>query len=129
MCSSDLAGLVGAQVTPDDGWDAIKAAIITGLEDPSALDGAVEAGPMTGMPKHQGMGLATADVLVHGWDLARAIGADDTLPAAAVEAVHMGLSQAPAAMIRNPQVFGPIVDVPVDASAQDQLIGFVGRQP
>jgi len=52
------------------------------------------------------MGLATADVLVHGWDLARAIGADDTMPAAAVEAVHMGLSQATAEMIRNPQVFG-----------------------
>ena len=84
---------------------------------------------MTGMPKHQGMGLATADVLVHSWDLARAIGADDTLPAAAVEAVHMGLSQAPAEMIRNPRVFGPIVEVPPDASAQNKLIGSVGLQP
>ena len=125
----NLAGMVGAQVTPEDGWDTIKAAIVGGLEDPSALDGAIEAGPMTGMPKHQGMGLATADVLVHGWDLARAIGADDTLPAAAVEAVHMGLAQAPAEMIRGPEVFGPIVEVPADASAQDKLIGFVGRQP
>lgn len=125
----NLAGLVGAQVTPEDGWDTIKAAIVTGLENPSALEGAAETGPMTGMPKHQGMGLATADILVHGWDLARAIGADDTLPAAAVEAVQMGLERAPAEMIRNPGVFGPIVEVPADASAQDKLIAFVGRQP
>ena len=125
----NLAGMVGAQVTPEDGWDTIKAAIVAGLENPSALDGAIEAGPITGMPKHQGMGLATSDVLVHGWDLDCAIGADDTLPAAAVEAVHMGLAQAPAEMIRGPEVFGPIVEVPADASAQDKLIGFVGRQP
>ena len=125
----NLASLVGAEVTPEDGWAAIKATIVAGLENPSALDGAIEAGPMAGMPKHQGMGLATADILVHGWDLARAIGADDALPAAAVEAVHMGLEQAPPEMIRNPQVFGPIVEVPADASAQDKLIGFVGRQP
>ncbi|NNE72906.1 MAG: TIGR03086 family protein, partial [Acidimicrobiales bacterium] len=122
----NLASVVGAQVTPEDGWDAIKAAVAGQFEDPSVLDGTIEAGPMTGMPKHQAMGLATADVLVHGWDLARAIGADDTLPAAAVEAVQMGLAQAPPEMIRNPQVFGPIVEVPADASAQDKLIGFVG---
>ena len=125
----NLAGIVGAQVTPDDGWDTIKAAIVAAMKDSSALDGAIEDGPMTGMPKHQGLGLATADVLVHGWDLARAIGADDTLPEAAVEAVHMGLAQAPPEMIRNPQVFGSIIEVPADASAQDKLIGFVGRQP
>ena len=125
----NLADVVGAQVAPEDGWDAIKAAIAGALEDPAVLDGALDRGPMTGMPKHMAMGLATADVLVHGWDLARAIGADDTLPEAAVEAVHIGLAQAPPEMIRNPQVFGPIVEVPADASAQDKLIGFVGRQP
>jgi hypothetical protein len=32
-------------------------------------------------------------------------------------------------MLRNPQLFGPKVEVPADASAQDKLIGFVGRQP
>jgi len=125
----NLAGVVGVEVTPEDGWDTIKGAVAGQLQDPAVLDGTVDAGPMTGMPKHQAMGLATADVLVHGWDLARAIGADDTLPDAAVEAVHMGLMQAPPEMIRNPQVFGPIVEVPADASAQDKLIGFVGRQP
>ena len=34
------------------------------------------------------------------------------------EAVQMGLSQAPEEMLRNPQLFGPIVEVPDDASAR-----------
>jgi uncharacterized protein (TIGR03086 family) len=125
----NLASVLGADVAPEDGWDAIKAAISRALEDPTALDGVLEAGPMKGMPRHQAMGLATTDVLVHGWDLARAIGADDALPEAAVEAVHMGLAQAPPELIRNPQLFGPAIEVPADASAQDKLIAFVGRQP
>jgi len=125
----NLASVLGTEVAPEDGWDAIKAAISIALEDPTALDGMVDSGPMTGMPRHQAIGLATTDVLVHGWDLARAIGADDTLPEAAVEAVHMGLAQAPPELIRSPQLFGPAIDVPADASAQDKLIGFVGRQP
>ena len=125
----NLAATVGAEASPDDGWDSIKATISGALEDPTVLDGTLEGGHMAGMPKHLAMGLATADVLLHGWDLARAIGADETLPAAAVEGVHMGLARAPEEMIRNPQVFGPVIEVPADASAQDKLLGFSGRQP
>ena len=126
---SNLAATVGAEASPDDGWDHIKSTIAAALEDPSVLEGNLESGPMTGMPRHMAMGLATADVLIHGWDLARAIGADETLPEAAVQAVQMGLAQAPEKMIRNPQLFGPAIEVPADASAQDKLLGFVGRQP
>ena len=125
----NLAATVGAEASPEDGWDHIRAAISGALQDPSVLEGTLDSGPMTGMPRHQAMGFATADVLLHGWDLARAIGADDSLPEAAVQAVHMGMSQAPEEMIRNPQVFGPVVAVPDDASAQDKLLGFSGRQP
>ena len=95
----------------------------------NALEGTIEGGPMNGMPKHQGMGLGTADVLLHGWDLARAIGADETLPAAAVEAVHMGLARVPEPMLRSPGMFGPEIEVADDASAQDKMLAFAGRQP
>lgn len=126
---SNLAATVGASATPEDGWEHIKAAIATALQDPSVLEGDLEAGPMKGMPRHMALGFATADVLLHGWDLARAIGADDTLPAEAVEAVHLGMSRAPEAIVRSPQVFGAAVEVPDDASPQDKLLGFAGRQP
>lgn len=126
---ANVGRIFGAEVSPEDGWDAIKAGISGALADPSALEGTIEGGPMNGMPKHQAMGLATGDALLHSWDLARAIGADDTLPAEAVQAVHMGLERVPEPMLRSPNMFGPAVEVSEDASAQDKLLGFAGRQP
>lgn len=66
---------------------------------------------------------------VASWDLARSIGADDTLPAGAVEATLMGLGRLPEEMLRSETMFGPAVEVAADASPQDRLLGFVGRQP
>ena len=126
---ANLGTVLGAGTAPEDGWDAIKSGIVGALADPSALEGSVEGGPMEGMPKHQAIGLATADALLHAWDLARSIGADDTLPAEAVDAVQMGLAQMPEEMLRSPGLFGAAVAVADDASAQDKLLGFTGRQP
>lgn len=126
---ANLASVLGAQVSAEDGWDTIKSAIAGALADPSSLEGTIDGGPMNGMPKHQGMGLGTADALLHSWDLARAIGADDSLPAEAVEAVQMGLERVPEKMLRSPGMFGPAVEVADDADAQTKLIGFTGRQP
>ena len=81
------------------------------------------------MPKQGVAGLVIGDLLVHTWDLARSIGADDTLPEAAVESTLMGLQRLPDEMLRGETMFGPPVDVADDASAQDKLIAFVGRQP
>jgi len=126
---ANLGSVIGADTSAEQGWPTIKSKIAGALADPAALEGVIEDGPMKGMPKHQGMGFATADVLLHGWDLARAIGADDTMPADAVEAVMLGMSRVPEKMLRQPQMFGPAIEVGDDASAQDKLLGFTGRQP
>ena len=126
---ANLGTVLGAETSAEDGWEAVKSAVSAALEDPSALEGSIEGGPMNGMPRHQAMGLATTDVLVHSWDLARAIGADDTLPADAVEAVHLGLTRMPEKLLRSPNLFGPAVEVPDGASAQDKMIAFTGRRP
>ena len=39
------------------------------------------------------------------------------------------MQRMPAEMLRSPKMFGPEIPVGDDASAQDKLIGFVGRQP
>lgn len=125
----NLGSIVGSSAAPEDGWDAVKAGIVAGLADPSVLEGEIADGPMKGMPKHTGIGLATADALLHAWDLGQAIGVQVEMPAEAVEAVQMGLSQMPEAMMRSPGLFGPEIQVADDASAQDKLLGFAGRQP
>lgn len=121
----------GAGVFGVDGegveWADLKPQVAAALADPANLEG--EAAAMGGMPKQGVAGLITADLLIHSWDLARSLGADETLPAAAVEATLMGLQRLPDAMLRSETMFGPAIDVADDASAQDRLIAFVGRQP
>ncbi len=68
------------------------------------------------------------DLLVHGWDIARATGQDETLPAHEVtrvyaDAVSLGDN------LRSEGVCGPAVEVPDDASDQDRLLALMGRTP
>ena len=79
------------------------------------------------------------DMVVHGWDLARATGQDDTMDPDDVERLWAGTAAIPADLMekfRTPgafgkgiEVYGPEVEVPADASLQDRLLGLVGRQP
>lgn len=125
-----IAGALGAQVGDGADWPTIRAAIAGALEDPAALEGALpEGSPLGPMPKHQVLGIGIGDLLIHTWDLSRAIGADDSLPADAVQAVTMGLSNMPEEFMRAPGRFAPVIAVDDAASAQDKLIAFAGRQP
>jgi uncharacterized protein (TIGR03086 family) len=68
------------------------------------------------------------DFVIHSWDLARAVGGDESLPddlvASATDAMAMvGDDQ------RVPGLYGKKVDVPTTASPQDQLIALSGRRP
>ncbi len=117
----------GADVGPDADWATLKPAIAAALANPANLEGNAES--LGGTPKQAVAGLITADLLVHSWDLARSIGADATLPEAAVESTLMGLQRMPEEMLRSDRMFGPAVEVADDASPQDKLIAFVGRTP
>jgi uncharacterized protein (TIGR03086 family) len=68
------------------------------------------------------------DLLVHGWDLARSTGQDDTMPAAEVENV-LALTESLGDMLRTPGVCGPEVPVGPDATPQQQLLARLGRTP
>jgi uncharacterized protein (TIGR03086 family) len=120
-------GILGAGTSGDDDWKQIEPALGVALRDPANLEGTAEQ--FNGMPKHQVAGFVIGDLVIHTWDLARAIGADEHLPQAAVEATLMGLERVPAEMLRSSNMFGPPVDVADDASAQDKLLGFAGRRP
>jgi uncharacterized protein (TIGR03086 family) len=69
------------------------------------------------------------DQLIHTWDLAVAIGADRQLDAEVVEAVvAMFLPQMPE-IGRQAGLVGPEVAVSARASAQERLLGAMGRNP
>jgi uncharacterized protein (TIGR03086 family) len=84
-------------------------------------------GPFGPMPLEQVLGrLMATDVLVHTWDLARAVGGDEQLGADDVQHSFDGLRPMDA-MIRQPGVFGPKVEPAPDADAQTQFLNFLGR--
>jgi len=68
------------------------------------------------------------DLIVHAWDIARATGQDETLPAHEVTAVYEQMLPL-RDMLRMPGVCGPEVSVPADAPIQDRLLGLMGRRP
>ena len=74
------------------------------------------------------LGIACADQLLHGWDLAKATGQDATmpevLPALAYDMIHGRFSDE-----QRQGVFKPAVKVAPDASAQDKLLAYTGRDP
>jgi uncharacterized protein (TIGR03086 family) len=93
-----------------------------------ALD-RTHATPLGDMPGQVLGGFTTLDILVHGWDLARATGQDPELDAEVAEPV---LAFAHEAFVddaaRGPSI-GPEVAVPSGASVTDRLVGFLGRIP
>jgi uncharacterized protein (TIGR03086 family) len=120
-------GILGAGTSAGDDWETIQPALAAALRDPANLEGNAEQ--FNGMPKHQVAGFVIGDLVIHTWDLARAIGADEQLPADAVDSVIVGLERVPAEMLRGDNMFGPPVDVGDDASPQDKLLAFAGRHP
>jgi uncharacterized protein (TIGR03086 family) len=67
------------------------------------------------------------DLVVHGWDLARATGQDDTIDPGDLERAVAGAAAFGDAM-RGPGAFGPQVDAPADADEQTKLMAFLGRR-
>lgn len=74
------------------------------------------------------LGIAFSDMLLHGWDLAQATGQDATmpegLPEAAYQMIHGRFTDE-----QRKGVFAPEVEVGRDASAQDRLLAYTGRDP
>jgi uncharacterized protein (TIGR03086 family) len=107
-------------------WKTVRAAADQALSTPGALDEVVKL-PFGEMPAKDGFGFPIGDLLVHTWDLARAIGADDRLLPEACAVVYANLEPIDA-LIRAPGFFGPKLEPAPDADAQDKLLAFVGRQ-
>jgi len=75
--------------------------------------------------------VATGEIFVHGWDLARA--AAQAMPPSEPVARSLLSSAWPSlcSEVRNsdPTVFAPEIHVPPEAPASDRLVGFLGRDP
>jgi uncharacterized protein (TIGR03086 family) len=108
--------------------DATKRAVAA-FGAPGALEKVVKL-PFGEFPGVAFLGLATSDVFVHGWDLAKATGQNTDLdPPLATQLLEGARASIPSEF-RGPDgvaPFGPEVEAPAGASVADQLASFLGR--
>jgi uncharacterized protein (TIGR03086 family) len=123
----DLPAVPSVDADPAAAWAAHVQAIQELVEEPGDR---VLRNPHTGeVPLAEAIDrFYTSDVLMHTWDLARATGQDDRLDEAECRALYDGMVGLDEALRASGQ-YGPRVPVSADAPVQDQLIGFIGRDP
>jgi uncharacterized protein (TIGR03086 family) len=80
------------------------------------------------IPGHEYIDQVATDVLVHTWDLARAVGADEQLDNELVQLALEGV-RAQADLLAASGLFAAPVPVADDAPAQTRLLAALGRTP
>ncbi|MFE4421997.1 TIGR03086 family metal-binding protein [Streptomyces sp. NPDC056817] len=96
--------------------------------DPAAWTGMTRAGGVD-LPGEVAGAVAADELVVHGWDLARATGQDYEPDPAALRASYGFLRAAADDPNRGNGPFGPVVPVPEDAPLLDRAVGLSGRDP
>jgi uncharacterized protein (TIGR03086 family) len=110
---------------PVRAWDDAVAGVRAAI-GPDALDRTVHLsyGDSTGASY---LAEVATDLTLHSWDLARGIGADDTIDPDLVRVTRERVEPM-AEMLAGSGVFGTPVDVGDDADPQTRLLALVGRQ-
>jgi uncharacterized protein (TIGR03086 family) len=126
----EVGGRLDGDLLGDDpvaAHDDAAAAALAAVRAEGAVEGTVHLSFGDHPGREYAMQLA-ADHLVHTWDLARALGTDETLDPEAVAAV-LDWFGATEELYREMGVIGPRVEVPAGASPQAELLGRFGRTP
>lgn len=132
-----LAGTAGAELTAPNGTNLEER--ISPLAEATlaawqgrGFEGDVVLGSRT-LPAIQVYSIVLLELVVHGWDLARAIGGSSPPVAFAVpsDLVEYLLEQAPLLILpdKRGRAFADAVAVDADAAPLERLIAFTGRKP
>jgi uncharacterized protein (TIGR03086 family) len=106
------------------------AALADAWRDPTAWTGMTQAGGLE-LPGEVAGLVALDEIVIHGWDVARASGQPYDADPRLLEAVHGFVAQfsEPGQEAAREGLFGPVVEVPEDAPFLDRVIGLTGRDP
>jgi uncharacterized protein (TIGR03086 family) len=96
--------------------------------DPAAWSGFTQAGGVDLPGEIAGL-VALDELVIHGWDVARASGQAYECDPSTLEAVYEFVAPMSVPGQEEQRIFGPVVDVPGDAPLLDRLIGLTGRNP
>ncbi|MGH8999494.1 MAG: TIGR03086 family metal-binding protein [Acidimicrobiia bacterium] len=106
------------------------AGLAVAWRDPGAWGGMTRAGGVD-LPGDVAGLVALDELVVHGWDVARASGQPYDCEDALLDAVLGFVTQfsGPGQDADRAGLFGPVVDVPEHASLLDRVLGLTGRDP
>ncbi|MFD8387817.1 TIGR03086 family metal-binding protein [Streptomyces sp. NPDC059680] len=114
------------------GWRAELPKALDELADawrePAAWTGTTRAGGVN-LPGEVAGAVVADELVIHGWDLARAIGRPYAPDPAALDSAHGFLLAAAEDPNRGGGLFGPVVPVPPEAPLLDRAVGLSGRNP
>lgn len=100
---------------PVAAFDKARQATVDAFSEPGVIE---KTGPS--------LGIAFSDVLLHGWDLAKAAGQDATMPEglaqAAYDTIHGKFTDE-----QRQGLFKPEIEVADGASPQEKLLAYTGR--
>jgi uncharacterized protein (TIGR03086 family) len=94
--------------------------------DPDAWTGMTAAGGVA-LPAEVAGVVALDELVIHGWDLAKATGRPAGYDGPGLEAVHGMVQHFRAEGAEG--LFGPLVPIPDDAPLLDRILGLAGRDP
>lgn len=106
------------------------AALAEAWRDPAAWEGMTQAGSVDLPGEIAGL-VALNEVIVHGWDIARASGQPYDADPGDVQVCIQTMGPRPGEdrPVGDDVMFGRPVDVPVDARPIDRLVAVLGRDP
>jgi uncharacterized protein (TIGR03086 family) len=104
--------------------------LVQAWREESAWQGMTEAGGLA-MPAELAAVVTLDELVLHGWDLARATGQPFSCDSghAAIVLDFVARSAQPDQAALREGLFGPVVDVPDDAPLFDRVLGLAGRDP
>jgi uncharacterized protein (TIGR03086 family) len=103
-------------------------ALAEAWREPEAWTGMTQAGGID-LPGEVAGIVALDELVLHGWDVARASDQPYECDPESLEAVQGFVEQFSAPGADRGGLFGPVVDVPDDAPRLDRVIGLAGRDP
>jgi uncharacterized protein (TIGR03086 family) len=111
---------------PHGAWGVAKKEASNAVQAEGALERTVNVS-WGEIPAAEYVGQLFNDHVIHAWDLAKGIGADDTLDPELVELLYAE-SEPRKEELASYGVFGSPVDVPDDADTQTKLLALFGRK-